>query len=113
MTEEKLNISAIVKWIESSNDDEVQKSRPAMGIENYDFIIGGFSFRVSRFTSATGQVIDTLHIRKAMEDDNIIVTNDGAPEVYFAAYHRERKRKVLKKIKSIKQINETLAELVK
>lgn len=113
MSEEQLNIDAVVKWVENSRDGEVQKSNSGMNIENYDFIIGGFDFRVSRFTSSTGQVSDTLHVRRAMEDDNVLVTKDGASEIYFAAYHRERKYKALKKIKSIKQINETLAELIK
>lgn len=116
MAEQQLNIDAIVKWIENSKNGDVQKvdtPKPTGQFESYGFIIGGFEFRVTRFTG-TGGVSDTLYIREAMKNRNILtIPGNKASEVYFAAFHREKDYQATKKQDAIRQINKTLAELMK
>lgn len=117
MSEEQLNIDAIVKWIELSFDGEVVRDvLPALtvAVENYRFIISAFAFRISRCKSSAGDVSDTLHVRKVMERDDILVINgNDASKVYFAAYHREKAYQETKKKDAVNQINQNLAELLK
>ena len=116
MTEEHLNIDAIVKWIETSKNGDVQKvdaPKPTGQFESYGFIIGGFEFRVTRFTG-TGGVSDTLYVREAMKSRHILtISGNKASEVYFAAYHREKDYQATKQQDAIRQINQILAELIK
>ena len=114
MNEEKLNIDAIVNWIDNSQDGEVKpgiKDSPAIPINDYRFIIGDFDFRVSRFTGFYGNTSDTLHARKSSDKESVItITDEGASKIYLSARDRVKDWKIERKRNAIQEINKTLSE---